>query len=187
MASFWEAFGFFFRSNLRGGEVIVLMISGLIVLIGFWKRPEKWIPYLIFWSVFPVYVTLIRRALGLVGESASHERLASDVLNVFMLVPFGIAAFMALKSGAFLSKKKFLLKKKESRIRRWLEDPGKWLILCTLSGMLLSACIEVTQILTGLGMGEIPDLITNTLGAFLGALGTKFAQMWIDNRKKART
>lgn len=46
----------------------------------------------------------------------------------------------------------------------------------TFCGMLFSLCIETMQYVFGTGITELDDLILNTFGAFLGAVGVKLFQ-----------
>ncbi len=70
--------------------------------------------------------------------------LRDDILNVFLFVPFG------LYLSCFIKNRKIL----------------KTVIIAFLTSLFL----EVFQVLTLLGAGSTKDLITNTLGAFIGCL-----------------
>lgn len=49
----------------------------------------------------------------------------------------------------------------------------------TLLGLTISLVIEVTQYVLAVGYSDVDDLLTNTLGAFLGAwLSTKLSPSW---------
>ena len=79
------------------------------------------------------------------GTSLSDQTIWSNLLgNVLVLFPFG---FM----GALLAR----------RFRPWL---------ILLSGLCLILGIELTQLLTGLGVWDIDDILLNTLGLILGLI-----------------
>ena len=52
----------------------------------------------------------------------------------------------------------------------WNSHRKKKLLRCTLLGALISLGIETMQLITGRGYFQIDDILTNTLGALIGAL-----------------
>lgn len=82
---------------------------------------------------------------------SSNEQGKVELLaNILALIPFGL----------FLSE--FLASAKRFSARRRLR-------LATLAGFGLSIGIECLQLLLGVGIFELTDLVMNTLGAFVGA------------------
>ncbi len=71
-----------------------------------------------------------------------------SLLNILLFVPFGILIYL------FFRKSK----------------TGFAIFATTLTGLLMSSVIECAQFLTGRGMFEVTDLVTNTTGALVGAL-----------------
>ena len=70
-----------------------------------------------------------------------------SAFNVLLFVPLGVLIF-------------FFFREKKA-----LRGVG----LTTLIGMMISLAIETTQLITGRGMFEVSDIITNTAGSFIGA------------------
>lgn len=66
----------------------------------------------------------------------------------------------------------------------WNSSRGKKILRCTLLGAVTSLGIETMQLVTGRGYFQIDDILTNTLGAFLGAL--LFAPVSFFLNKKGR-
>lgn len=52
----------------------------------------------------------------------------------------------------------------------------KSILTVTLCGLLFSLCIETMQYVFGTGISELDDLILNTFGAWIGAVGVKLFQ-----------
>lgn len=75
-----------------------------------------------------------------------------SIMNILLFIPLGILLYLQFR---------------KIRIRYGL-------IVSTLIGAELSLIIECTQLLTGRGMFEVTDLLTNTSGAFIGALLASF-------------
>ena len=71
-----------------------------------------------------------------------------SLLNILLFVPFGILIYL------FFRKSK----------------TGFAIFATTLTGLLMSSVIECAQFLTGRGMFEVTDLVTNTTGALVGAV-----------------
>ncbi len=71
-----------------------------------------------------------------------------SAFNILLFVPLGVLIF-------------FFFKEKKA-----LRGVG----ITTIIGMMISLAIETTQLLTGRGMFEVSDIITNTAGSFIGTL-----------------
>ncbi len=63
----------------------------------------------------------------------------------------------------------------------------KNILTVTLCGMLFSLCIETMQYVFGTGITELDDLILNTFGAWIGAVGVKLYQKSIKFKKSDDT
>jgi glycopeptide antibiotics resistance protein len=153
------------------GQLIMLLIETVVVFtIGFvlWKKKKTTIKRILHYYLIVVYagfilaVTVLRRPLGSrervlhlyidFGIDGINEYLSWGIiitlLNVGLFVPWGIII------GHFFSGRSF--------IRR--------VAMTTLIGFLTSFLVECIQFATGTGFFELTDLVTNTFGAFLGAL-----------------
>lgn len=82
-------------------------------------------------------------------QGGNPELLRSNLMNVLLFFPLGMCAALLLS--------------------RW-NSPGRKILLITCCFCCLSCSIEYAQIRYGLGLGELDDILHNTLGAFLGAL-----------------
>lgn len=180
MSDVIEALYEYFAANLGIWELLGVLISGTATVLIFYKKEIKWTPYTIYWALFPIYITIIRRWLGAGGHEIHHGRLASDVLNVCMTMPFGLAAYKAFEK---------MLKDRASSadsVNGVDSASGanvwKLLLLSTAAGLLLSGFIETMQSLSGLGVGEWLDIMTNTLGALLGAIVSWRWFLWWDHK-----
>lgn len=73
------------------------------------------------------------------------------VENIIMFIPFGIlipTAFPVMKN----------------------------IFVCTLTALACSLCLEMFQLITGRGFCQLDDVVTNTLGAFIGYM---VYRMWV--------
>lgn len=73
------------------------------------------------------------------------------VENIIMFIPFGIlipTAFPVMRN----------------------------IFVCTLTALACSLCLEMFQLITGRGFCQLDDVITNTLGAFIGYM---VYRMWV--------
>lgn len=158
-------------SGIRMGDVLLMFaVLALLVLIpGYLLTIKKGIPYRWFVHTYftlcylglILFVTIIRREVGsragrknlyvyfgsLSGDSLSKRVFLYCVLNVLLFVPWGFLVYRFLRKG------------------NWL----KGVILTTLIGFSTSVMIEVIQYITGTGVFEYTDIVTNTAGAFCGA------------------
>lgn len=92
-------------------------------------------------QIQPVPFDSVRKCLS--GEKTLLASLKNILGNILIFVPLGVILP--------LLNKKITLKK------------------CVLAGLALSLCAEAAQYIFHLGMSDIDDIITNTLGAFAGA------------------
>ena len=154
-----------------GYRIIGLLAAVLIGLLMV-RRNRKWVwPLAVVWLAGLVYAAfLIRRPyaapralldpfhalkLFLKADNVTllrHVRyLEGAGLNILLFVPF-----------------EYLLPLLWKRADRW------WRVV--LCGFVLSLLIELTQLVTHLGMFDLDDLMNNSLGAFLG---------WLCDQKRA--
>ena len=102
-----------------------------------------------------VYLTLLNREGGsrefsllplhsFVLARQQPELYRSMLMNVFLFVPLGL--FLP-----FVFRSKNILKS-------------------VITAFLVSAFVEIMQYIFGLGLAEVDDLLTNTLGAFIGSM-----------------
>ena len=73
------------------------------------------------------------------------------VENIIMFIPFGLlipTAFPAMRN----------------------------IFVCTLTALACSLCLEMFQLITGRGFCQLDDVVTNTLGAFIGYI---VYRMWV--------
>ena len=94
--------------------------------------------------------------LGTWGESAVSR--AYFVENILLFIPFGILAPLAI-----------------FRFRRRV-----W---CVTVGCLCSVCLEIMQLLTQRGYCQLDDVLTNTLGTWIGWEIWRFLRKFIEKRK----
>ena len=85
-----------------------------------------------------------------------------SMLNILLFIPWGMIVCSFIR--------------KEKSYERTL--------LSTMIGFSTSACIECTQFVTRTGMFELTDLITNTLGSFVGAVIMECCLYCYNNSKK---
>lgn len=121
------------------------------------KPPVRWVPV----TVFCVYMAVLAAITFLSRESGSR----SGVLDLELFSTWGIND----RNNAFVVEN-VLLFIPYGLFYCW-NASGRWkLLLCTLLGVFISLGIETMQLVTGRGYFQIDDIVTNTLGAFIGAL-----------------
>lgn len=119
---------------------LLLAYLGLLFSITIFRRP---------WGSRDGIVHLtIRLGFGLKTGHPSFWISAYSVYNILLFIPFGILASMVLNNRNKL----------------------RGVIVTTIIGVLLSLLVESIQLVTGRGMFEISDLVTNAAGGFIGAL-----------------
>ncbi len=90
----------------------------------------------------------INLGFGLRTGHPSSWVLTFSLLNILLFIPFGILAYPIFRSY--------------KRVLR--------ILVVTMAGALTSLGIECIQLVTGRGMFEISDLVTNTAGSFIGVV-----------------
>lgn len=121
------------------------------------KPPVRWMPV----TLFCVYMAVLIVITFLSRESGSR----SDVLDLELFSTWGIND----RNNAFVIEN-VLLFIPYGLFFCW-NFPGRWKILrCTFLGAVISLGIETMQLVTGRGYFQIDDIVTNTMGAFTGAL-----------------
>lgn len=121
------------------------------------KPPVRWVPV----TVFCVYMAVLIVITFLSRESGSR----SDVLDLELFSTWGIND----RNNAFVIEN-VLLFIPYGLFFCW-NFPRRWKVLrCTFLGAVISLGIEAMQLVTGRGYFQIDDIVTNTLGAFIGAL-----------------
>ncbi len=90
----------------------------------------------------------INLGFGLKGNSFSKWSSTFSILNILLFVPWGILI------SSFTKNKKLVIS----------------LLITVFVGLITSAYIEITQLLTGTGVFEVTDILTNTFGTLLGAV-----------------
>ena len=81
----------------------------------------------------------------------SRTALVEFIANIAVFVPFGLFLSESLSEGR--------------RLRFW-----KQIGIVCLMAFGLSLCIEMLQLILHVGFFEVKDLVTNTFGAFIGAV-----------------
>ncbi len=148
-------------------EVLVILIAGRVFQKKGWISNQK-VVYILLVLVYInmlLSLTIFRRmpgsrdgivhlkinlGFGLRTGRPSNWTIAFSLLNILLFVPFGVLAYPVL--------------------RNYKRIPV--IISVTLAGALTSLMIECIQLITGRGMFEITDLLTNTAGAFIGVVVT---------------
>lgn len=121
------------------------------------KPSVRWVPV----TVFCVYMAVLIVITFLSRESGSR----SDVLDLKLFSTWGIND----RNNAFVIEN-VLLFIPYGLFYCWnFSGPGK-VLQCTYLGAVISLGIETMQLVTGRGYFQIDDIVTNTLGALIGAL-----------------
>ena len=121
------------------------------------KPPVQWVPV----TVFCDYMAVMLVITFLSRESGSR----SDVLDLELFSTWGINN----RNNAFVIEN-VLLFIPYGLFYCW-SFPGTGKVLrCTFLGVVISLGIETMQLVTGRGYFQIDDIVTNTIGAFIGAL-----------------
>lgn len=147
---------------LSGGLALGLPIALLLLCLrnrrrrNSGKEPLPTLPFLLFWVnfAFILVLTLLSRESGSADKpidlvlfstlKINRRNNAYAVENILLFIPFGLF-------GAWNSQKKRIL-------------------ATTFWGGLFSLTIETLQLVTARGFFQLDDIITNMLGAFLGAV-----------------
>lgn len=151
-------------------QMIVFLIETVLILgigmILYWKKKTTLsgifrVYFLVVYAQVILLFTVFRRPLGSragkvildVNLGFTATRIESlwkttfSILNIFLFIPWGIIISALFK-----------------RKSTW-----KRVLMTTVIGFLTSFLIEHVQLFTGTGMFELTDLMTNTIGGFIGA------------------
>ena len=165
-----------FESEISGirieNQLLLLIIDAIIVcFVGFLISRKRKVPVktLIHAYLFLVYmgilfsITVFRRPVGsregiihpyirlgfgIVSGRPSLQISAYSIFNILLFIPFGILTCLTLNN------------------KRKLQS----IIITAVVGFFMSLTVECIQLITGRGMFELTDLVTNTAGSFIGAL-----------------
>jgi len=143
---------------LLSNQGIVIILGALVTLLALFLEGKARTGFLILYGLFILYMTMAYREAG---DSRSrmelfwsyrqywtNAQLRLEILNnIFLFVPFG-TALQPL----------------------WPGRPGRAILRTGLVCLLFSAGIETVQLLTGIGLFEFDDMISNTLGGLIGGL-----------------
>ena len=151
MASFLTAIILFipaFFINRRGNIRFIKLLQIYLFLVYSW---------------FVLNITILRRPVGsregivnlfinlgfgLRTGNPSFRVSAYSIYNIILFMPIGILAYLAFKNRMCF----------------------KSVAITTLIGLCYSLLIETMQLITGTGMFELTDILTNTTGGFIGAV-----------------
>ena len=115
------------------------------------------------YSWFVLNITILRRPIGsregivhlfinlgfgLRTGNPSFRVSAYSIYNIILFIPIGILAYLAFRNRMCF----------------------KSIAITTFIGLCYSLLIETTQLITGTGMFELTDILTNTTGSFIGAV-----------------
>ncbi len=99
----------------------------------------------------------INLGFGLKTGKPSVRVSAYSIYNILLFIPFGFFSYLVFRNKA-----------KSTRI-----------LFSTIVGMCFSLIIEITQLITGRGMFELTDLLTNTTGSLIGAIMALFIHLLV--------
>ena len=97
------------------------------------------------------------RLFGTWGETPIAH--AYFIENIIMFIPFGILMSMVFKR---MQKMRY----------------------CVLAGFLFSCIIEISQLITQRGFCQLDDVVTNTVGAFVGRIIWSCGNYFIESRSE---
>ena len=143
---------FALRSFLKKHQVLVVAAGILLTLLMLKLKGKQRVLFMILYLIFIGYMTVAFREVGYsrgrlevfwsYRQFFTSDRIRLEILNnIWLFVPLGAALYL----------------------------PGhrfRWLL-----AVLLSIMIEIIQFETGMGLCEIDDVISNSLGALIGYLG----------------
>lgn len=143
---------------LTGGFLIGILS---IKFLRFNKKSMK-CSLLTIYFIMLFIVTLLEREPGsrtnvslILFETIGNARNNTFVIeNIFLFIPFGVLV-------------------------SWTWNCMRKPLKCTLAGFCFSVMIEMIQLMTGRGYFQVDDMVTNTLGAWIGSV-----VFWIIIRKK---
>ncbi len=121
---------------------LFLCYTGILLTLTLFRRPMGMRDGLMFFT--------FNLGFGFKTGKASVHATTLSIMNILLFVPLGIFGYLAFR-------------------RKRL----KVTILCsTIIGFTLSFIIECTQLITGRGIFEVTDLVTNTCGCIIGSVMT---------------
>lgn len=127
---------------------LFLIYIAFVLSITIFSRPEG--------SREGIVHLFIKLGVGLETGRPSFRVSAYSIYNIILFLPFGFFAYIVVRNRDIL----------------------KSIATTTLLGFCCSLMIEFVQLLTGRGMFELTDLLTNTIGSLLGSvLGIFFYQV----------
>ena len=118
---------------------LFLVYTGIVLTLTIFRRPVG--------SREGIVHLYIKLGLGLKGGNPSLWGSTFGFYNVLLFIPLGIFIYLFFRNRC-----------KKSGI-----------VLATIIGAGMSLAIETTQFITGRGMFELTDLLTNTMGSLAGA------------------
>ena len=133
---------------------LLVIYLGIILSFTIFRRPAGSRE-----GIVNLYINL---GFGLRGNTPSLWSSAFSVLNILLFIPWGMIIYP-------------LIQKKRRLVG---------VVLSTLIGTLTSVCIECLQLITGTGMFEVTDMVTNTAGTFIGAV---FISILLKNNRVGKT
>ncbi len=119
---------------------LFLAYMGVVLSITLFRRPEG--------SREGIVNLFINLGFGLKTGNPSFRVSVFSIFNILLFVPLGMLTYP------------------EIRKKTWV----KGVFFSTIIGAVFSLFIECTQLITGRGMFEVTDLLTNTTGSLIGAL-----------------
>lgn len=161
--------------DIRNQLVMALIFAVAIFIPGLllrrkirinWMRLSMVYMFLIY-SVFVLSLTIFRRPVGsregiihlfiylgfgLKTGNPSLRISAYSIYNIILFLPLGFFAYLVIRNRDIL----------------------KSIVATTILGLLCSLLIEFVQLLTGRGMFELTDILTNTTGSLFGTLWAVF-------------
>lgn len=150
--------------NLLYSNPVIVLIFGMIVSMMALLVQGKWrTAFIVIYGAFILYMTIAYRESGTVNHARlnlfwsyrqfmSNKSLQRQILsNIWLFVPFGAAMCNALRA----------------RSSDW-----KALVITTAICLAFSSVIEAFQFSTGIGLCELDDVVSNSLGGLIGAIGS---------------
>lgn len=143
---------------LVGGSIaLMLMVIFNIINKRQGKPKVSWLPL----SLFCIYVCIIMAITFLSRENGSRE----GVIDLELFSTWGINN----RNNAFVVEN-VLLFIPYGFLTGWSFRWAKNIVKCVFFGFTTSLLIEYMQLVTGRGYFQIDDILTNTLGMFIGSL-----------------
>ncbi len=119
---------------------LFLIYTGILLSLTIFRRPEG--------SREGIVHLTVNLGFGLRTGNPSVFVSAFSILNILLFVPHGMITYLASRD----------------------HKRPNGIVISTLLGTAVSLVIECTQLITGRGMFELTDILTNTIGSFTGAV-----------------